>query len=281
MTALIALLLLSLQIPTWNVRPRYVSVGDTVTVARRYRVPPDATPILGRLEPTTAFELLSNPDVVRSEGSLLVRYRLAFFETGTIGVPMPDLELRGVDGQSEFVFGDTAFIGVTSVLPSGDGLPPPRASIGPFSYSQQTLIPVTVLVITAFTILGVWAYLRRRVRPRPDVIEPSLPQIEVPTQQWIMAGELRTVVATVSERIREEIASALPGAGRQLSTEECLKVVTSNRPDWPSRDISETLHALDRAQYAPAVPSDIALLVDQAEDIIAAIGEPEKEANER
>jgi len=93
----------------------------------------------------------------------------------------------------------------------------------------------------------------------------------MPLQQWMMAGESKAVVGAVTDRLRHLIQSQLPAAGRHLSTKECLQVIRRDRPDWPRRDIEEALRSLDRAQYAPAAASDVALLVDQVEDLIASI----------
>jgi hypothetical protein len=86
-----------------------------------------------------------------------------------------------------------------------------------------------------------------------------------------MAGESKAAVGVISDRFRDAIERKLPEAGRQLSTQECLAVIQGSRPDWPRRDIEEVLRALDRAQYAPAVPSDVALLVDQVEHLLKAL----------
>jgi len=86
-----------------------------------------------------------------------------------------------------------------------------------------------------------------------------------------MAGESKAAVGVISDRLRDEIERRLPEAGRQLSTQECVATVEKARPDWPRRDIEEVLRSLERAQYAPAIPSDVALLVEQVEDLLVVL----------
>jgi hypothetical protein len=130
---------------------------------------------------------------------------------------------------------------------------------------------VIVIVTTILIGLSIWAVLRRRTSERPRWVESEQEPTDIPLQQWIMAGEAKAAVGVISDRLRGTIEQWLPEAGRQLSTQECLAVIQDRRPEWPRRDIEEVLRSLDRAQYAPAVPSDVALLVDQIEDLLRSI----------
>ncbi len=270
---ILAVVLLLAQAPIWTVSPPVASVGDTVRLTRRVSAGPEVRSTASPLESTETYTPLSPPIVAYSEGEIVVRYQLAFFETGDLAVEMPDLELAYPDGRASMVAGETATVHVRSVLPPNDSLPAPQPSVGPISRVQHSLMPAISLVSVIVGLLVAWALWRRRTLPRPVWSGSSHETVDVPLQQWMMAGESKAVVAAVSDRFRDAIELALPAAGRQLSTEELLAVVGASDSEWPRREIEETLRSLDRALYAPAVPSDVALLVDQVDDLVARIRE--------
>ena len=275
--SILAVLVLVTQASIWTVSPPAVSVGDTVRLTRRVSAEPEVRSRVLPLVSTATYEPLSAPIVAYSEGAVVIRYHLAFFEAGDHAVSMPDLELTYSDSRVYVVSGDTAWVHVVSVLPADDSLPQPQPSLGPISRIQRSLMPAIIMVVFTTVCLAVWALWRRRTLPRPIWGGSTRQIVEVPLQQWIMAGESKAVVAAASERLRDIIESVLPAAGKQLSTEECLQVIETTRPDWPRRDIEEVMRSLDRAQYAPAVPSDVALLVDQADDLVTIIREESAE----
>jgi hypothetical protein len=89
--------------------------------------------------------------------------------------------------------------------------------------------------------------------------------------RWIAAGEGRAVAAVAAERLRDHLARSVPEAGRALSTDECIAVLEERRRDWPLRELGETLRGLERARFAPAVPGEVALLVDQVESLVESL----------
>ena len=273
----LAIVLLMTQTSVWTVSPSVASVGDTVRVTRRVSAGPEVRSTVLSLEPSEAFTPLSAPIVAYSEGDIVIRYQLAFFETGELAVAMPDIEIGYPDGRTSVVAGETAVVHVRSVLPADDNLPPPQPSLGPISRVQRSLTPAISMVGVILIFLAAWALWRRRTLPRPTWSGSTDQTVEIPLQQWMMAGETKAVVAAVSDRLRNAIEDLLPAAGRQLSTQEFFELVTANRPDWPGREIEDTLRSLDRALYAPAVPSDLALLVDQVDDLVKSIREDSAE----
>ncbi len=267
-----AVVLFATQALVWTISPPTVTLGDTVRITRRVSAEPDARSSVLPLVATSAYIPLSAPIAAYSEGAIVIRYQLAFFQTGVHSVSMPDLELSYPDGRVDVVPGDTAWVDVASVLPPERARPPPpRPSLGPIAREQRTLTPAILFVTIIIIGLVSWALLRRRTTERPlwDRVAQRPP--DVPLQQWIMAGESKAAVGVISDRLRAAIEQGLPTAGRQLSTQECLAEIEKSRPDWPRRDLEEALRSLDRAQYAPAVPSDVALLVDQVDDLLGAI----------
>jgi hypothetical protein len=275
-----AVLMLSIQSLVWTISPPTATVGDTVRISRRVVAGPDARFSVLPLVPTDVYVPLSSPVAAYSEGAVVVRYQLAFFETGDHPVLMPDLELNYPDGRTHVFPGDTALVHIGSILPAEDDEPPLRPSLGPVARTQRSLTPTWAILSVLIVCLVSWAVWRRRVGDRPVwarvVVEPP----EVPLQQWIMAGESKAAVGVIADRLRDAIERLIPSAGRQLSTRECLTVIQESRPGWPIRDIEGVLRSLDRAQYAPAVPNDVALLVDQVEALLRVIHEPVGEAAE-
>jgi hypothetical protein len=274
---ILAVVLLMTQAPIWTVSPPAAFVGDTVRLTRRVSAEPDTRSTVLPLSATEAYIPLAAPIVAYSEGALVIRYQLAFFETGEQAVLMPDIELTYPDGRVHVVSGGTAWVHVGSVLPFIDSLPPPQPSLGPISRVERSLIPAISIVSVFVVLLVAWALWRRRTLPRPVWSGSTAEAVEVPLQQWMIAGESKAVVGAVSDRLRDTIESVLPAAGRHLSTKEFIAVVEKSCPDWPRREIKEVMRSLDRAMYAPAVPSDLALLVDQVENLVKIIHEDSEE----
>ncbi len=268
-----SVLLFAMQATVWTISPPTVTVGDTVRVTRRVSAEPEARSVVLPLAATTAYVPLSVPITAYSEGDVVLRYQLVFFQTGVHRVLMPDLELNYPDGSVDVVPGDTAWVTVSSVLPHESDRPPPRPSLGPIARAQRSLMPSIILVIVVSVCLVTWAFWRRRTTDRPLWTAAPVEPLDIPLQQWIMAGESKAAVGVISDRLRDAIEHELPTAGRQLSTRECLTEIEKHRPDWPRRDMEEALRSLDRAQYAPAVPSDVALLVEQVNDLLGTIRE--------
>ena len=201
----VALLLFMMQAQVWTVAPSFVTVGDTVRVTRRVSAPPDVRSAVLPLAPTDDYVPLSSPIVAYSEGDVVVRYVLAFFDTGVHPVVMPDLELSFGDGSVDVVPGDTAWVTVSSVLPSEGDMPPPKASLGPFARSERNLTPAILIAAVLLVSLVIWALLRRRTTERPLWSGSAQQPIEVPLQQWIMAGESKAAVGVVYDRLRDAI----------------------------------------------------------------------------
>jgi hypothetical protein len=74
----------------------------------------------------------------------------------------------------------------------------------------------------------------------------------------------RAAAAFAVDRLREAIAHEEPAAGRALDVTQCLAILEQRRGDWPLRRITDTLRALEKAAYAPAVGIDVLLVTEQA-----------------
>ena len=259
------LLLALLQTPVWSVEPGgAATVGDTVRLVRRLSAPPDVQVRLRPLSSSPLLEPLSAPRAAYAEGALTILYTVAFFEPGTHTLPMPDAELLYTDGRVEAVPGDSALVNVASVLPAEDPPPPPlpaRATLERHLTSPAPLVGL-VLGVLLLTVLG--GVLWRRVGPRPTRAAPAARRPAPPIERWIAAGEPRAVAAVTADHLRERIAAAAPEAGRHLDTDECLDALRAADRQLPLRDLSDVLHALERARFSPAVPSDVLGLVERA-----------------
>jgi len=254
----------SLQAAAWIVAPTAVTVGDTVEIMRRVAAESGVMPQAAMLQADAVVQPLNPPVIAYTEGMVVVRYEVALFEPGVQGLAMPDIQLVYPDGGSVTVPGDTAWITVQSVLPVGDSNPSPRPSLGPIARARTEIGFVAFPVLTIVAAVILWGIIRRRPRERPPWRSGSGKRVEAPVVQWARAGELRAVVSAVTDRLRESIERTLPVAGRQLSTDECLDIISQHQPDWPTRELEAVLRALDRARFSPAVPSDIVQLAQRA-----------------
>lgn len=262
-------LLLHIQ---WAVAPATVRVGDTVRVERALSVATGVVTDPTPLDASVTLEPLGPPRAVVEEGRLRVSYRVALFTVGRRAIPMPDIELHHPDGDVSTVFGDTAWVDVARVLPAGDTLPAPRPSLGPVARPPVSPFPAALLVSAVLAVTLGWGVARRRVRPRPARAWIAAESADPPVHRWMGAGELRAVASTTTDRLRARIAEQVPAAGRHLDTHACLAVLERERPEWPLRELGGVLQALERARFAPAVPGDVVVLVDDAESMLTTLG---------
>jgi hypothetical protein len=264
---MVLLLLVALQLSTWAVSPGHVTVGDTVRLVRRVSAAPDVQARLRPLAATLALEPLSPPRAAYAEGELTMLYTVALFEPGIHAIAMPSAELLYPDGRVETIPGDTARIEVGSVIPAEDTLPAPQAAAQPLTRYPSRWIPLLVLFAVVLAAAAAWGVVRRRTRPRPGPGDADVTPAEPPVERWVAAGESRAVAAVTADRLRQYIAQMIPRAGRYLDTEECLRVLHDEVPEWPLRETGDLLRALERARFAPAVPTDVVELVEQADDL--------------
>jgi hypothetical protein len=233
----LVLLLCSAQGSAWTVTPPEVTIGDTVHLTRQVIAAPGVVPRVPPIGSSATLEPLDSPIIGYAEGRVFVRFTLAFFEPGMHAVVMPDVELSYPDGHVEHVSGDTAWVSVRSVLPA-DSAVAARPSLGPLARRQHRAWITAVLATLVVIAMGLWGYAR---------------------------------VPAVTDVVRSRIEHGLPQAGRQLSTAECLEAIESERPDWPIRALRDVLHSLDRAQFAPAVPSDVVELAARADELLRSL----------
>ena len=167
MIAALALLLLAQGPATWTAVPDSATVGDTISLSRTLPAPPGAAVRAQPLSRTAIVEPLADPVIERDGRVITVRYAVALFAPGAQAIPMPSVELLYADGTSETILGDTAHVGVRSVLPAGDSLPPPRPSLAPLGRPIRRLQFAALLGAAVIALSGLWVVARRRVAPRP------------------------------------------------------------------------------------------------------------------
>lgn len=264
--------LLAVQSAVWVVAPPSPTVGDTVVLETVVIHEDPAVRVrTGAVEATRAFEPLRAPGIFYEPEGVRIRHVLAVFEAGEPSVDLPEIELTFPDGRSETIDGGRVTLAVPSVLPEGDTLPAPRWSRAPIPRATTRPEPALLLAAVTLSVTGGWWLARRRVGPRPAWAVSPPPAVEPPLTKWIAAGEPRAVAAVVMAHVRQAIASRLPAARTSLSVQECLEVIRHERPSWPYREIADLLVALGRASFAPAVPSDVLVLVDESEDVLKAL----------
>ncbi len=274
MNAMVGAVLLA---QVWSVFPEQPTIGDTVVFEREVVVAdPTARLRLGPLPASPSVEPLVRPEVISGAGGFVARYVVAFFETGEHTVVMPELELVYPNGRVETRGGGSALVTVSSVLPEGDSLPPPRTSREPIPRDVFRASPA-VLLLTGVLVLSVgWGVLRRKPRRRPAFAgvdtEVGVGVGDIPIPRWIAAGEPRAVATVSMHRMREHIQTYVPQAEPSLDLRAWLRTV-EGRSEWPLRELAEVMRALERASYAPAIPSDVIALADETQVLLQAIDE--------
>ncbi len=274
---LIAASLLVWQVALWHADPNRVTVGDTVVLEREVVVAdPAASLHLQPLASSDLLESLAAPQLVRAADGFVARYTLAVFQPGEHTIEMPDLELAYPDGRTETLVGGPAFLTVVSVLPDSDSLPPLRAFRPPVMRNVTRSIPTALLVMSVVALTTVWGAVRRKSQPRPEW-ERVEDADDPPVMRWIAAGEHRAVATVAMHRVRNGVARLLPQAGQSLHIEEWLQVIETQRPDWPLRELGDVMRTLERASFAPAIPSDVIALADEAEMLLQSLEPKEAE----
>lgn len=272
-----------LLVQVWSVSPTPSTIGDTVVLERDIAVAdPTANLRLAPIEGSRLVEPLAGPEAITASDGFIVRYVVALFETGDHTIPMPDIELVYPTGRLETRLGGEAFVTVLSVLPQGESLPAPRASREPIPRSVFWTAPAILLVVGVVLLTVGWGLMRRRSRVRPvwaDVGkggEDGCPAVS----RWIAAGEPRAVATVTTHEVRVRVQQYVPEADPSLDLEDWLHTVKAHRPDWPLRELSEVMQALERASFAPAIPSDVIALTDEAQVIVQTIEESESVSEE-
>lgn len=266
----------------WSVRPAVPQVGDTIVVVRRLALAEPGLRVRAHpLESSREVEPLGPPLVQYEADGVTLRYAFAAFEAGSLSVTMPSLDVIHPDGTGEEIELGPLRLTVASVLPdeaeTGDSLPEPRWSKPPIARFPRRLGPALGLGAGTLAIVLLWGWWRRRRGPRPSWDTFGMDVEAPPVAEWADAGEPRAVAAFVGTRLRELIEERIPDVPTSLTTDACLEVLRNQRPWWPVGEIAEVLGALDRAAFAPAVPSDILVLVDQIEPMVAACDRADRE----
>lgn len=260
-----------LQAGVLVISPPAPTVGDTITVTRTLDVPAEARVRAQPLGSSLLVEPLADPVVSRAAKGVVIRYTLALFEAGRHPVGLPPVELLYRDGRVELRPEDTAWVSVRSVLPAGDSVPEPAASLGPVARHPIDYRPLIALLGAVLLLTLGGAFARRRTQRGPAREAPKHLPAVAPLARWIAAGEPRAVAAVATDRLRNRIAQLAPEADRALSAEECIAVLEARRSDWPIRDLGEALLALERARFAPAISGDVAVLVSQVDRLLESL----------
>ncbi len=257
---------LLVQVTTWETTPAEATVGDTVVIERGILVAdPGASVLLSPMEPSSLVEPLSPPEVIRAAEGFVARYTLALFQPGDHALSMPAVGIAYADGRTETLGGGVAFVTVLSVLPEGDSLPPPRGSRDPLIRGVRRILPTALLMTAVIAASTVWGVARRRSRPRPAWPSEDGVDAEPPLQRWIASGEHRAVATVAMSRVRERVAALIPPARHSLHIEEWLEIIAAHQPQWPVGELGDVMRALERASFAPAIPSDVIALADEAD----------------
>lgn len=256
----------ALQGGGWTVRPAAPTVGDTVRIERVVPAPAGAVGRPRLLASDDLIEPLQAPEVGPGRGGLVVRYTVAFFAPGRHAVPMPALEVVHPDGGVELVLGDTAVADVRAVLTDTAG--PPRDARAPLGRLPRRSWPAMALAGGVLALLVLWAWWRRRRGVPAPPAAAATPAPEVPLLRWLAAGERRAVATLAMQRVRQRLEAAVPEASRGLALAECLVVTAAARPEWPIRELTDVLTALERARFAPLAADDLTELVDRADVLL-------------
>jgi hypothetical protein len=245
------------------------TVGDTIWVARTVAAPPGTTLRPADWDPADPIQRLGPPRLTPHGDSTDIAYPIVVWRAGPVTVDVPGPLLLSPGGHIDSVPPRPQELRIASVLPATTPpealAPQPRADFVP--RTSVSVVPVLLLLLLAVLLLAPlhWWW-RRRGRPRPRPALTLLREAAPPLDRWSDAGEARAVAAIAARRLRSVIAARMPAAHTGLDTEDLLRV-TARRGDWPLRELSELLHALDEARFAQVAVADAVGLARRADEL--------------
>jgi len=234
------------------------TVGDTVWVSRTIDLPAGRTVRPADWHPEDPVELLGAPRVVTRGGTADIAYPVVIWETGPRTLEVPGPLLLASDGGVDSLPPARVTVQVASVLPAGADStlrPQPRADFVPLN-ERSPVAPLLLVIVAILLLLPLHWWWRRRGRPRPRPLAALVEPPRTPLDRWADAGEARAVAAAATVRLRAVIARAADGASLALDTDSLLAHLRASRPHWPLTELTEVLHALDRARFGVTVVDD-------------------------
>ena len=228
------------------------SVGDTVWVERT--VTGVGSAVL-RPQPWSLGTLGQQlgPAVVQLEsGGALVRYPLVFWYPGEHQLSMPGPVLVRRDGSSDTLAASPVRVRVASVLPAGVSRSrlDPRPARVPVPLEARALLPLAVLVLAVFLLIGVAALRwRRRGRvPRPGGPAPGVPPLAT-FEVWAANGEYRAAL--------HELAWLL--SDRMRKCQDLAQIA----------ELQRVLDDISFSSFSPRAEAELAALYQRAAKLVA------------
>jgi hypothetical protein len=233
------------------------TVGDTVWIETRVRVPPRMVLRPQPWDLGVEGQVLGPPDVVYDADSATVRYPISLWTAGEHQLTVPGPIVVSPEGKSDTLPNAARRILVETVLPANT----PKSKLAPrdpaprLAQTGASLLPLVVaLVIGGLAIGGGAAILwrresRRKVIPPPAPI--ARPDLVAEIDAWAALGEVRSALDGWSHLIESELerrpdpaanagaaplleAMALAGFRPGLPPEESNRLLRQAR-DWWNR----------------------------------------------
>jgi hypothetical protein len=233
------------------------TVGDTVWIETRVRVPPR---MILRPQPWdlgTEGQLLGPPEVVYDADSATVRYPIAIWTAGEHQLTVPGPIVVSPEGKSDTLPNGARRVLVESVLPANT----PKAKLSPrdpaarLAQTGASLLPLGIALLLAGATVGAGAAILWRRESRRKVTPPAAPiarpDFVAEVDAWAGFGEVRSALDGWSHLIEAELdrradpaahagatplleALALAGFRPRLPPDESTRLLRAAR-DWWNR----------------------------------------------
>jgi hypothetical protein len=240
------------------------AVGDTIWLERRVQAAPGEEVRAAPWPLSNDVELLGRPVILRQGETVIVRYPAVAWSPGIHEVPVPGPVVVRSDGRTDSLPSEPVRVEVRSLLPPDvpDSAIPIQPEAAPVLRPETSIVPPAIAVaVGAVLLLLGYRWWRRRGRALTAPAPGQTVRV-APVEEWVAAGEARSVASAAVEELRHMIARAVPDAHPGLDLERCLAVVARRRPSWPQGEIAEVLRSLDAARFGPVSGAD-------AEDLYA------------
>lgn len=247
------------------------TVGDTIWVTRAVQAPPGAEVRAAPWEPSAPFGLLGRPVLVREGNQTIVAYPAVAWRAGRHELMVPGPVVIRPDGVTDSLPAELRIFEVRSVLP--DGARPESLAVQPEAGIVEQRItspwPLAMALAVAALLFAPVAWLWRRRGPAMPAEPSTMPPVPVPVTAWGEDGEHRAVAAVAALELRRALLRQLPGVPAGVVTSRLVRIVSEQRPTWPSEEIATLLRALEAAQFAEVPGSEVVTLAERAGAIIS------------
>ncbi|MES2307186.1 MAG: hypothetical protein V4558_16925 [Gemmatimonadota bacterium] len=187
--------------------PQQHTVGDTLTIVQRVRVPSDAVVQPRAPADSALVTMLMPPSLTREGETVRIAYHVALWQAGTNELTLPGAVVVSSGGHVDTLPDSHVLLQVSSLLPVGKAVATvqPRGARTVLPRADRTALPFLVVPgIVLLILAGAWWWRRRRgpARAQGRPLAPT-PIDSERIARWLAAGEAQLALTHVEALLRD------------------------------------------------------------------------------